>query len=489
MIERTSRTLIFLALAAIVGGCNASPPDANSLTQAPTVVTSTPPPSLMPSASSVDTATLLGRRDLDRPLPPGSYRIEEPFDVPFSIAFPTEWTLKSLSEGDVSFVKTDVNGNYSAWITIDRIETVYDDPCHGGPIVPAVAQTVDGIITALISMVGFTPGPVSEVVIGGSPGKAVELRNTIDTETAACKDGRMLPMWTFDGGTAATNGGSRENIWVIEVDGSPLLIDGTMFIPGTPEASRAEIQQIVETLRFGSAAPAPVPSAAASPTPTPSPTGPYLTYVALGDSLLYALESDCDSCTSAAVIYGARAQEDLGVRIDVHNLTMHNGLTSVGLLDYLANGARIGRHEEDVFTVVAAADIISVTIGFNDIESPNPQYLADQMAAFAVNLDGILDRIEALRAGKPTAVLLTQIYNNGGPTWKSTVEAQNKVICKVAAEHDATCVDIYGPFNGADGLSDPFIKGYLGPDRTHPSQAGMDVIAAALAESGYAPLR
>src|SRR6185295_3509692 len=38
----------------------------------------------------------------------------------------------------------------------------------------------------------------------------------------------------------------------------PLLIDGTMFT-ATPEASRAEIERIVGTLRFGAATPASVP--------------------------------------------------------------------------------------------------------------------------------------------------------------------------------------------------------------------------------------
>jgi lysophospholipase L1-like esterase len=51
------------------------------------------------------------------------------------------------------------------------------------------------------------------------------------------------------------------------------------------------------------------------------------------------------------------------------------------------------------------------------------------------------------------------------------------------------CVDIYRPFNGADGTSDPDASGYLGSDRTHPSQRGMEIIADAMAAGGYAPLR
>ncbi len=262
--DRTVHLVVVLTLAVVIGGC-AGPEQAQTPTQSPGAGASmsSPLPSTSASASPSATSVLLGAADIDQPLSAGSYRIEDPFDVPFSIGFPTEWTLKSLSEGDVSFLNTQVDGgDGAAWITIDRIDTVFDDPCHGGPITPPVPSTVDGVVTALTHMVGFTPGPVSDVVIGGHAGKSVEIRNVIDTQTAGCKDGLMLPMWTISGGgPASTNGGSQENLWVLDIDGALVVIDGTMFT-STPEASRAEIEQIVQTLRFGSAPPAPVPSIA-----------------------------------------------------------------------------------------------------------------------------------------------------------------------------------------------------------------------------------
>ena len=72
----------------------------------------------------------------------------------------------------------------------------------------------------------------------------------------------MLPMWTISGGgPAETIGGSWEDLWVIDVDDAPLLIDGTMFDGGS-EAARAVIEQVVRGGRFGSAPPAPVPTVA-----------------------------------------------------------------------------------------------------------------------------------------------------------------------------------------------------------------------------------
>ena len=225
----------------------------------------------------------------------------------------------------------------------------------------------------------------------------------------------------------------------------------------------------------------------AEPTVSPSPAAGGLTYVALGDSLLYALESECDGCTSSATLYGEQMAAELGTPVEVHNLTMHNNLNSSGLKGYLEQGAQIGRDSEDVLAAVAAADAISVTIGFNDF----PELVSDpafRLDAFRSNLDSILTRIDELRDGEPTLVAVTEIYNNGGPPFRAIVEAQNEIICDLAAQHDALCVDVYEAFNGEDGSADPISLGYLGPDDTHPSQLGMDVIAAAMTAAGYGPL-
>ncbi|HEX6868522.1 MAG TPA: SGNH/GDSL hydrolase family protein, partial [Candidatus Limnocylindrales bacterium] len=197
-----------------------------------------------------------------------------------------------------------------------------------------------------------------------------------------------------------------------------------------------------------------------------------------GDSLLFAAEEDCDGCTSAAVIFGEQVEEVRGLPVEVHNLTMHNSLDSAGLRMYLEKGAKIGRVAEDVFRAVASADIVSVTVGFNDFGSPAS---ASAVTPFATNLDAILGRVRALREGRATTVLVTQIYNNGGAAWTPIVEAANEVICDLAAKHDAICVDIYHPFNGPDGSGSPMALGYLGADQTHPSQRGMEVIAEAMA--------
>ena len=97
---------------------------------------------------------------------------------------------------------------------------------------------------------------------------------------------------------------------------------------------------------------------------------------------------------------------------------------------------------------------------------------------------------------------MTQNYSNGiGPTadldpdgpgtgvavGKPITEAQNKLVCAVAKAHGAVCVDIYHAFNGPDGLSSPAAARLPRTRPGSPSQRGQDIIAAAMANAGYAP--
>ena len=151
----------------------------------------------------------------------------------------------------MQFAKSAEGGDeWAAWLVVDLVENVFADPCHATePSDPPVDRTVPGVVAALTRMSGYEAGPVTDVTVGGHAGKAVEITNTIDTETAGCVGQKMLPMWTFEDGEAATNGGATEQLWVIDVDGRPVIIDGETFAE-TPEASKGEIRTIVSSIAF-----------------------------------------------------------------------------------------------------------------------------------------------------------------------------------------------------------------------------------------------
>jgi lysophospholipase L1-like esterase len=84
--------------------------------------------------------------------------------------------------------------------------------------------------------------------------------------------------------------------------------------------------------------------------------------------------------------------------------------------------------------VIARADLITITVGNNDLPwlataDPCRQRYDTAcrkrfLSAYTANLEGILTQIDRLRAGKPTAVRVTTIYNDviqGGYTAVTTV--------------------------------------------------------------------
>ena len=209
-------------------------------------------PAPSPLASPSPSTELLSSSALDRSLKAGAYRVAEPFVTPFSITFSSEWTFKSYAPGDAQFVKTQTNDG-AAWVIVDVVDKVFGDPCHtdGGAVYPRATSTVDGIVAALTQMTGYhIVTPPTDVVVGGYPGRKLVVKNDIDTATAGCTGGPMLPMWTIKGGgQSGTNGGATEQLWVIDVGGTLVIIDGETF-PTTPTAQQSEVGQIVQTLSF-----------------------------------------------------------------------------------------------------------------------------------------------------------------------------------------------------------------------------------------------
>jgi len=270
---RVSRTHALIgvgALAVVLTGCSSqsTPPDGSAQptnplpttavhsAALPTIATSptrATPTATSTSASAAGTPGPLSANDARRDLSAGTYRVGDAFAVPFSITIASDWTVWSIAKGDVSMAKVvpETPDERPVWFTVDIVENVYTDPCKGRtPAKPAVPLTVSQVVTALSHMKGFKAGHVSDVMVGGHAGKAVELTNSIDTNVDGCTGGGNLPLWTIQGGgNAATNDAGRERITVVDVSGTPVVIDGTI-LPGAPANAAAEIDAIVHAILF-----------------------------------------------------------------------------------------------------------------------------------------------------------------------------------------------------------------------------------------------
>ncbi len=248
-----------------------------------------------------------------------------------------------------------------------------------------------------------------------------------------------------------------------------------------------------------------------------APTSPPPTWrvVSLGDSIAVG-GVDCGQCTGYSDLFGAWIQKTTGHPVVVENLSQHDDLTAERMAEELPSNAIQTQ-------AVEKADVVLLDIGFNDTPwnsvddscdgdhgffdgNPTASWTAlvgpclkQELRRYRSNLNAILTEIDSLRDGRPTAVRLTTQYSDFGgppghlccPQIATKVAAQvkvafNRVECEVAAAHHAGCVDLLRAFNGPSGTTWP--GDLIGPDGTHPSQAGHRRIAELLEAAGIAPL-
>jgi len=136
----------------------------------------------------------------------------------------------------------------SAWV----VGNIYADPCHwiGTLLDPPVGSSVDGLVAALATQKGRHASTVTYVTLDGFAGKYMELTVPARINLADC-DGGEFRTWLDTSLEAARwlEPGQRDLLWIVDVDGTPLVIDVSLGA-GTSAQDRAERIQIVESIRI-----------------------------------------------------------------------------------------------------------------------------------------------------------------------------------------------------------------------------------------------
>ena len=194
--------------------------------------------------------TVLTPSNVGQTLAPGTYRVEDTFAKPFTFAIETAWILEFLETDVVSLNRADDPG--ADWLDIQLIDNVYTDPCAGELSDPPVPKTHDGLIRALSAMVGFEAGPITDVTVGGRAGSHVVVMNAMDGDADGCVTGNSIPIYTTmdNPDDSITNGNSRDEFWIVDVDGSPVILHGLITRSSNEAADIAETEKIVETITF-----------------------------------------------------------------------------------------------------------------------------------------------------------------------------------------------------------------------------------------------
>lgn len=141
---------------------------------------------------------------------------------------------------------------------------------------------------------------------------------------------------------------------------------------------------------------------------------------------------------------------------------------------------------------IARADVITVSIGSNDLDLLLIKYMVGGCNSACVDqtLQGFESQyartLDELRALTRSRIIVLDIYDPL-PALVSDY-ARGKLAEVNVFIHRAACARpnmaaaaVYLAFNGPDGRADPVAAGYLASDGSHPSQLGAQVIAKAVA--------
>jgi hypothetical protein len=263
---------------------------------------------------------------------------------------------------------------------------------------------------------------------------------------------------------------------------------------------------VIVPLGFTACAVSPAAPTPVAPTPTPlpptseMPKGPDAVWnlVVIGDSTLGGL----------GPAFASQIEQDVGVKVVFGNF-VRGGLSAGTVLRALQPGTSIAglRRLRDT---LRDAEVIVMFV--NPVDSVDPEkpldigrcltYMAPESCSpesfekYTADLKAIWAKILELRAGQPTILRATDIYNPVVSPWNEHGVFEACTVCwenqsnaaRLAAEaYDIPFLSRYDAFNGANHSEDPREKGYIVSDGEHPSELAAQFTAELLSEMGYEP--
>jgi hypothetical protein len=136
----------------------------------------------------------------------------------------------------------------TAWVIGD----VYGDACKWSSTLldRAAVSSVDALVAALAGQRGVRTSTPTDVTIDGYAGKYMDRTVPAGTELDECNGAEFRPWLARDGGRRFLEPGQRDRLWIVDVDGVPLVIDASLGGPGTSAQARAEHIQVAESVQI-----------------------------------------------------------------------------------------------------------------------------------------------------------------------------------------------------------------------------------------------
>jgi hypothetical protein len=135
-------------------------------------------------------------------------------------------------------------------VGFDVVDTIYTDSCPSVPVDPPVGPTVDDLASAWANLPGFDATAASDITVDGFHGKQVDF-TVPDYNEEDCTYG-TFNLWNSVGGGHywAQGPNAHHELWILDVNGTRLVISATSF-PDTSPQDRAALDEILASIQIG----------------------------------------------------------------------------------------------------------------------------------------------------------------------------------------------------------------------------------------------
>jgi hypothetical protein len=142
---------------------------------------------------------------------------------------------------------------------VSLVDNTFKDPCAHVERTPKIGSTVDALTTALGEIPNATATQPVQKTIAGHPATYIELAFPASLPCA------KFYLWQDSpGGDWWLNGPNQlVQVWILEAGGQRVTLSALSY-PTTPEAAKAELQGILESIMFDATAPQSSPTPGAS---------------------------------------------------------------------------------------------------------------------------------------------------------------------------------------------------------------------------------
>jgi hypothetical protein len=167
-------------------------------------------------------------------------------NIPVTFSVPEDWEVQD----DWSAYTENIG------VLFDDVSNIYSDGCQWVLADPPVGPTVDDLVSAWANHPELAATEAVDVTIDGYAGKYIEF-DVPDYEPGECRglDGGQFGLWQVQGDTGDSPAYSavpnqHEQAWVLDVDGTRLVIGSGTFSGTTPQ-DRAVMEEVLASIQIG----------------------------------------------------------------------------------------------------------------------------------------------------------------------------------------------------------------------------------------------